>query len=52
MLTTYAAKAGQIRKATLAGQKAEDLAPKSQKKAVEAQVKAALAGGGVSGTSG
>jgi hypothetical protein len=52
LLTTYAAKAGQIRKATLAGQKAEDLAPKSQKKAVQAQVKAALASGGVPGTSG
>src|SRR4051794_9845105 len=37
-LTTYAAKAGQTRKADLAGQKAVDLAPKAQKKFVKKQV--------------
>jgi hypothetical protein len=37
-LTTYAAKAGQTRKAELAGQKAIELAPKGQKKLVEKQV--------------
>jgi hypothetical protein len=39
-LAQYAAKAGQTRKATLAGQKAIDLAPKSQKKLVKQQVDA------------
>jgi hypothetical protein len=51
LLTQYAAKAGQTRKATLAGQKAQDLAPKSQKKLVKQQVQAALAGGGTTATS-
>jgi hypothetical protein len=37
-LTAYAAKAGQTRKAELAGLKAVDLAPKSQKKLVKKQV--------------
>jgi hypothetical protein len=37
-LTTYAAKAGQTRKAELAGQKAIDLAPKEQKAFVKKQV--------------
>jgi hypothetical protein len=37
-LTTYAAKAGQTRKAKLAGLKAVDLAPKEQKKLVKKQV--------------
>jgi hypothetical protein len=37
-LTQYAAAAGQTRKAELAGQKAIDLAPKSQKKLVKQQV--------------
>ena len=37
-LTTYAAKAGQTRKADLAGQKAVELAPKAQKKFVKKQV--------------
>ena len=37
-LTTYAAKAGQTRKAKLAGLKAVDLAPKGQKKLVKKQV--------------
>jgi hypothetical protein len=37
-LTTYAAKAGQTRKAKLAGQKAVELAPKAQKKLVKKQV--------------
>src|SRR5580765_2798603 len=37
-LTQYAAAAGQTRKADLAGQKAIDLAPKSQKKLVKQQV--------------
>ncbi len=44
-LTTYAAKAGNTRLATLAGQKAVALAPKKQKKLVKAQVAAAQAGG-------
>jgi hypothetical protein len=38
VLTTYAAKAGQTRKADLAGLKAIDLAPKGQKDAVKKQV--------------
>jgi hypothetical protein len=37
-LTTYAARAGQTRKAELAGLKAVDLAPKAQKQAVKKQV--------------
>jgi hypothetical protein len=37
-LTTYAAKAGQTRKAELAGQKAIELAPKAQKNFVKKQV--------------
>jgi tetratricopeptide (TPR) repeat protein len=37
-LTSYAAKAGQTRKAELAGQKAIELAPKAQKKLVRKQV--------------
>ena len=39
-LATYAQQAGQTRKAELAGQKAIDLAPKSQKKLVKQQVAA------------
>jgi hypothetical protein len=42
-LMQYAAQAGQTRKAALAGQKAIDLAPKSQKKLVKQQVDAAKA---------
>jgi hypothetical protein len=38
VLTTYAAKAGQTRKADLAGLKAIDLAPKGEKEAVKKQV--------------
>jgi hypothetical protein len=48
-LMTYAQQAGQTRKATLAGQKAIDLAPKSQKKLVKQQVEAAKAGAGAAG---
>lgn len=44
-LAQFAQAAGQTRKAELAGKKAVELAPKNQKKAVEAQVKA-LKGGG------
>jgi tetratricopeptide (TPR) repeat protein len=44
-LTQYASKAGQKRKADLAGAKAIELAPKSQKKLVKAQVAAAKAQG-------
>jgi hypothetical protein len=44
-LTQYAAKAGQARKAALAGAKAIELAPKSQKKLVKQQVDAAKAQG-------
>ncbi|HEX4733450.1 MAG TPA: hypothetical protein VH247_03475 [Thermoleophilaceae bacterium] len=44
-LTTYATQAGQKRTADLAGQKAIDLAPKSQKKLVKQQVAAAKAQG-------
>ena len=44
-LTVYAAKAGQTRKADLAGQKAIDLAPKAQKDAVKKQVAVARAQG-------
>lgn len=44
-LAQFAQQAGQTRKAELAGQKAIELAPKNQKKAVEAQVEA-LKGGG------
>jgi hypothetical protein len=46
-LTQYAAKAGQTRKAELAGQKAIDLAPKSQKKLVKQQVVAFKAQGSI-----
>jgi hypothetical protein len=42
-LTTYAAKAGQTRKAKLAGLKAIDLAPKGQKALVKKQVAIAQA---------
>jgi hypothetical protein len=42
-LMTYAAQAGQSRKADLAGLKAIDLAPKSEKKLVKQQVEAAKA---------
>jgi hypothetical protein len=42
-LTVYAAQAGQSRKADLAGQKAIELAPKTQKKIVKQQVDAAKA---------
>src|SRR3954447_2404933 len=45
-LTTYAAQAGQIRKAQLAGQKAVDLAPKAQRKLVRQQVNQAKVQGG------
>lgn len=45
-LAQYASKAGQTRKAELAGKKAIELAPKSQKKIVEQQVEA-IKGGGV-----
>ncbi len=45
-LATYAAQAGQTRKAELAGQKAIDLAPKAQKKLVRQQVNAAKVNGG------
>jgi hypothetical protein len=48
-LAQYAAKAGQTRKATLAGKKAVDLAPKSQKKLVKQQVEAAVSGGVTAG---
>jgi hypothetical protein len=51
-LTQYAAKAGQTRKAELAGQKAIDLAPKSQKKQVKESVAAAKASATASQTSG
>jgi hypothetical protein len=44
-LTTYAAKAGQTRKAELAGQKAIELAPKAQKTLVKKQVAVARAQG-------
>ena len=44
-LAQFAQSAGQTRKAELAGKKAVELAPKNQKKAVEAQVEA-LKGGG------
>ena len=44
-LTTYASQAGQKRLADLAGQKAIDLAPKSEKKVVKQQVAAAKAQG-------
>ena len=42
-LTAYAAKAGQTRKANLAGLKAVDLAPKAQRAAVKKQVAIAKA---------
>jgi hypothetical protein len=42
-LTSFAAQAGQTRKAELAGQKAIELAPKAQKKIVKQQVDAAKA---------
>jgi hypothetical protein len=45
-LTTYAAQAGQTRKAQLAGQKAIDLAPKNQKKLVRQEVNTAKIQGG------
>lgn len=51
-LTQYAAKAGQTRKAELAGKKAIELAPKGQKKQVEEAVAGAKAGGQTSQTSG
>jgi hypothetical protein len=55
-LVQYATLAGDTRTANLAGQKAVDLAPKSQKKAVEAQLKQAKAvqapPGGQAGTQG
>lgn len=44
-LTTYAAKAGQTRKAQLAGLKAVELAPKAQREAVRKQVAIARAQG-------
>ena len=44
-LAQYAARAGQTRKATLAGQKAIQLAPKGQKKLVQQQVQALTAAG-------
>jgi hypothetical protein len=47
-LTTYAAQAGNTRLAQLAGQKAIDLAPKSQKKLVRQQVNAAKLNAGLS----
>jgi tetratricopeptide (TPR) repeat protein len=47
-LTQYAAKAGQTRKADLAGKKAIELAPKAQKKQVEQQVAALKAAAGTS----
>jgi hypothetical protein len=50
-LATYAAQAGQSRTAQLAGQKAIDLAPKSEKKLVQQQVKALSAGAGGAATS-
>jgi hypothetical protein len=50
-LTTYAAKAGQTRKAELAGLKAVDLAPKAQKKLVKKQVAIARAQGQSIGSS-
>ena len=45
-LTTYAAQAGQTRKAQLAGQKAIDLAPKNQRKLVRQEVNQAKISGG------
>ena len=51
-LAQYAARAGQTRKATLAGQKAIQLAPKSQKKLVKQQVQALTAAGATAGSSG
>jgi tetratricopeptide (TPR) repeat protein len=51
-LTQYAAKAGQTRKADLAGKKAIELAPKAQKKQVKDQVAALKAGGVPTQTSG
>lgn len=45
-LTTYAAQAGQTRKAELAGQKAIDLAPKNQRKLVRQEVNQAKVSGG------
>jgi tetratricopeptide (TPR) repeat protein len=50
-LTLYAAKAGQTRKAELAGLKAVDLAPKSQKKLVKKQVAVARSQGQAIGPS-
>jgi hypothetical protein len=50
-LMTYATQAGQTRKATLAGQKAIDLAPKAQKKLVKQQVDAAKASAGAAASS-
>jgi hypothetical protein len=49
-LTRYAARAGQTRIADLAGQKAIDLAPKSQRKLVEQQVKVLKAQSSTSAT--
>jgi hypothetical protein len=53
-LAQYAAKAGQTRKAQLAGQKALQLAPKSQKKLVQQQIQAlsAASAGATTTTSG
>jgi len=50
-LTSYAAQAGQTRKAELAGLKAIDLAPKAQKKLVKQQVEAAKAQAGAAAAS-
>jgi hypothetical protein len=47
-LTTYAAQAGQTRKAQLAGEKAIELAPKAQKKLVRQQVNTVKVQGGFS----
>ena len=47
-LTQFAAQAGQTRKAELAGQKAVELAPKSQRKLVKQQVDAAKAQAAIS----
>jgi hypothetical protein len=51
-LAQYAAKAGQTRKAQLAGQKAVALAPKSQKKLVKQQLQGILSAAATSSTSG
>lgn len=51
-LTAFAAKAGQTRKAELAGMKAVELAPKNQKKLVKQQVDAAKASAAAPGAGG